>query len=146
MEAYPAAKARIPGLRLIVVAGPRLDTATLPAVSGVEVRGFVPDLPKLLTACDLALVQGGLATAMELAAARQRFIYFPLIDHCEQRIHVRHRLDRYRAGRFMDYVGTTRDKLADAIVAELAQPVRTRPVERDGARRAALLLAPLLGP
>ena len=146
MEAYPAAKARIPGLRLIVVAGPRLDTATLPAVSGVEVRGFVPDLPKLLTACDLALVQGGLATAMELAAARQRFIYFPLIDHCEQRIHVRHRLDRYRAGRFMDYVGTTPDKLADAIVAELAQPVRTRPVERDGARRAALLLAPLLGP
>lgn len=128
---------------MIVVAGPRLDPATLPAVPGVEVHGFVPDLPNLLTACDLALGQGGLATAMELAATRQRFIYFPLI-HCEQRVHVRHRLDGYRAGRFMDYEETTPNKLADAMAAELARPVRNRPVERDGARRAAILLAPLL--
>jgi len=146
MEAYPAARARVPGLRLMVIAGPRLDPAALPAVPGVEVRGFVPDLPNLLAACDLALVQGGLATTMELAAARQRFIYFPLVDHCEQRVHVRHRLERYRAGRFMEYEESTPDKLADAIEAELAQPVRVRPVERDGARRAALLLAPLLAP
>ncbi|HEY8641645.1 MAG TPA: alpha/beta fold hydrolase [Candidatus Dormibacteraeota bacterium] len=146
MEAYPAVKTRIPGLRLIAIAGPRLDPASLPAVPGVEVRGFIPDLPKHLAACDLALVQGGLATAMELAAARQRFIYFPLIDHCEQRVHVRHRLERYRAGCFMDYEEATPDKLADAIAAELAQPVRVRPVERDGAKRAALLLAPLLAP
>ena len=144
MDAYPAARARIPGLRLIVVAGPRVDLASLPDVAGVEVRGFVPDLPRLLAACDLALVQGGLATAMELAAAGQRFIYFPLIDHCEQRVHVRHRLERYRAGRFMDYGETTPPKLTDAIVDELAQPLRVRPVERDGASRAAHLLAPLI--
>ena len=144
MKAYVAARARVPGLRLIVVAGPRLDMASLPTVPGVEVRGFVPDLPKHLAACDLALVQGGLATAMELAAARQRFIYFPLIDHCEQRVHVRHRLERYRAGRFMDYENATPDKLAEAIATELAQPLRARPVERDGAARAARLLAPLL--
>jgi predicted glycosyltransferase len=46
----------------------------------------------------------------------------------------------------MDYEEATPDKLADAIAAELAQPVRVRPVERDGAKRAALLLAPLLAP
>ena len=40
---------------------------------------------------------------MELAAARRPFLYFPLRDHFEQNRHVRHRLERYGAGRYMDY-------------------------------------------
>ena len=60
---------------MIVVAGPRIAPASLPRSDGVEVRGFVPDLPRHLAACDLALVQGGLTTCMELTAAGTPFIY-----------------------------------------------------------------------
>ena len=66
--------------------------------AGVEVRAFVPDLYRHLAACDLAVVQGGLTTTMELAAARRPFLYFPLRDHFEQNRHVRHRLDAVRRG------------------------------------------------
>ena len=75
------ARAKLPELRMIVVAGPRIDPASLAAPEGVEVRAFVPDLDRHLAACDLALVQGGLTTCMELAAAGTPFIYFPLKNH-----------------------------------------------------------------
>ena len=80
---------------MIVVAGPRIDPDSLPRCDGVEMRGFVPDLPQHFAACDLALVQGGLTTCMELAAAGTPFLYFPLRNHFEQNFHVRHRLERY---------------------------------------------------
>ena len=84
---------------MIVVAGPRIDPASLPAHDGLEVRAYVHDLYRHLAACDLAVVQGGLTTAMELTANRRPFLYFPLRHHFEQNFHVRHRLDRYGAGR-----------------------------------------------
>ncbi len=62
-----------------------------------------PDLPPHLAACDAAIVQGGLTTTMELVATGRPFLYFPLGHHFEQQRHVRHRLDRHRAGRCMDY-------------------------------------------
>ena len=99
----PEAARRVNGLRMIAVAGPRIDPASLGAPPGVEVRAFVPDLYRHLAACDLAVVQGGLTTTMELAAARRPFLYFPLRNHFEQNRHVRHRLERYGAGRYMDY-------------------------------------------
>ena len=78
IAAYPMAAARIPGLRMIAVAGPRIDPAVLAAPAGVDVRAFVPDLYRHLVACDLAVVQGGLTTTMELTAAQRPFLYFPL--------------------------------------------------------------------
>ena len=69
LQAYPIVKAKLPELRMIVVAGPRIDAASLAAPDGVEVRAFVANLDRHLAACDLALVQGGLTTCMELAAA-----------------------------------------------------------------------------
>jgi UDP:flavonoid glycosyltransferase YjiC (YdhE family) len=132
------------GLRMIAVAGPRIDPAVLEPPAGVEVRAFVPDLYRHLAASDLAVVQGGLTTTMELAAARRPFLYFPLRNHFEQNRHVRHRLERYGAGRFMDYDASPPEVIADAIVAELARPVDYRPVESDGAARAAALIAPLI--
>jgi UDP:flavonoid glycosyltransferase YjiC (YdhE family) len=116
----------------------------LQAPAGVEARAYVPELYKHLAACDMAVVQGGLTTTMELAAARRPFLYFPLRDHFEQNRHVRHRLDRYGAGRFMDYDASPPEVIAEAIASEIDRPVRTRPVERDGAARAAALIAPLL--
>ena len=53
------------------------------------------------------MVQGGLSTTMDLTACRRPFLYFPLRNHFEQNIHVAHRLDRYRAGRRMDYATAT---------------------------------------
>ena len=144
MAAYPLAKRAVPELRMIVVAGPRIDPAGLPAHDGLEVRAFVPGLYRHLAACDLAVVQGGLSTCMELAANRRPFLYFPLRHHFEQNYHVAHRLDRYRAGRRMDYATATPDQIAEAIAAELGRPVDSRPVETDGAARAAALIAELL--
>jgi pimeloyl-ACP methyl ester carboxylesterase len=144
MGAFPAAAKLVPGLRMIVVAGPRIDPATLPTADGLEVRAFVEDLYRHLAACDLAVVQGGLTTAMELTAARRPFLYFPLRHHFEQRFHVAHRLDRYRAGRRMDFEGATTDVIARAIAEEIGRDVDYRPVETDGARLAARRIAELL--
>jgi UDP-N-acetylglucosamine:LPS N-acetylglucosamine transferase len=89
-------------------------------------------------------VQGGLTTCMELSANRRPFLYFPLAHHFEQNYHVAHRLDRYRAGRRMDYASSDPDTIADAITDELGRAVDYRPVETDGAARAAKLIAQLL--
>jgi predicted glycosyltransferase len=141
---YPMAAARIPGLRMIAVAGPRIDPAHFAAPAGVEVRAFVPNLYRHLVACDLAVVQGGLTTTMELTAARRPFLFFPLGQHFEQNRHVRHRLERYGAGRAMDYKASDPDAIAAAMAEEIDRPIDYRPVEPDGARRAAELIAPLI--
>jgi predicted glycosyltransferase len=144
-EAFPFAEKRVPGLRMVLVAGPRIDPASVPAPPGVEVRGYLPDLRRHLEACDLAVVQGGLSTTMELTAARRPFVYVPLRHHFEQQIHVPHRLARYGAGRRMDYAELADpDRLAEVIATEIGRPVTYRPVETDGADRAARLLADLL--
>jgi predicted glycosyltransferase len=144
VAAWPEARRRVNGLRMIVVAGPRIDPASLGAPDGVEVRAFVPDLYRHLAACDLAVVQGGLTTTMELAAARRPFLYFPLRNHFEQNRHVRHRLERYGAGRYMDYEASPPEVIAGAIAEEIDRPVDYRPVERDGAARAASLIAEII--
>jgi len=108
------------------------------------VHGFVPDLPRLLGACDVAVVQGGLTTTMELTAAGTPFVYVPLRHHFEQSFHVRHRLDQYGAGRCLPYEELTPATLGRALAEELARPTRYRPVETDGADRAADLVADLL--
>lgn len=144
IQAFPSAKRRLPELRLLVVAGPRIDPRTLPQVPDVDLLGFIPDLHLHLAACDLALVQGGLTTCMELAMAKVPFLYFPLHNHFEQTVHVRHRLERYRAGRPMDYAAVTPEEIADAIVAQIGRPAVYRDVESDGALRAARLLAEII--
>ena len=144
MAAFPAARRLVPGLRMVVVTGPRIDPACLPSHDGLEVHGYVRDLYRHLAACDLGVVQGGLTTTMELTASQRPFIYLPLRHHFEQNFHVRHRLAQYGAGRFMDYAEAEPETLAAAIAAEIARPVSYRPVETDGAARAAACLAELI--
>jgi pimeloyl-ACP methyl ester carboxylesterase/predicted glycosyltransferase len=144
LRSWPMVRARLPELRMIVVAGPRIDPGSLNAPPGVEVRAFVPDLDRHLAACDLALVQGGLTTCMELTAAGTPFLYFPLRNHFEQNFHVAHRLDRYGAGRRMDFATSTPEAIAEAMVAALRGPLRFRPVDASGAARAARMLADLI--
>jgi predicted glycosyltransferase len=144
IAAHPEAKERVPELRMIVVAGPRIDPASLPQLDGLELRAYVHNLYRHLAACDLAVVQGGLTTAMELTANQRPFLYFPLMHHFEQRIHVTHRLERYGAGRRMEYDESPPEVIADAIASDIGRDVEYRAVETDGARRAAERLAEML--
>jgi pimeloyl-ACP methyl ester carboxylesterase/predicted glycosyltransferase len=144
IASFPAAKERIPDLRMIVVAGPRIDPASLPSHVGLEVVPYVHNLYRHLAACDLAVVQGGLTTAMELTAQKRPFLYFPLRHHFEQNFHVRHRLERYGAGRRMDFDNSPPERIAAAIAEEIGREVEYRDVEVDGAARAARRLVELL--
>jgi hypothetical protein len=79
-----------------------------------------------------------------LTANRKPFLYFPLAHHFEQNFHVPHRLNRYRAGRRMDYNSADPDSIAAAIGQELDRELDYLPVESDGAKRAAALIGELL--
>jgi pimeloyl-ACP methyl ester carboxylesterase/predicted glycosyltransferase len=145
LDAAPIARRTMPELRFLVVAGPRIDPASIPRRRGVRVRGFVPDLADYLAACDIAVVQGGLTTCMELTAAGTPFVYVPLEHHFEQQFHVRHRLDRYRAGRPMSYTeAMDPGVLAKVILDEVSARPDFRTVETDGAKRVASMLAELV--
>ncbi|HWW67634.1 MAG TPA: alpha/beta fold hydrolase [Solirubrobacterales bacterium] len=147
MAAFPQAKERIPKLRMIVVAGPRINPESLGGwapINGLEVVPYVHNLYRHLAACDLAVVQGGLTTSMELTANKRPFLYFPLRHHFEQNFHVRHRLERYGAGRRMDYDDSPPEQIAAAIAQEIGRDVDYHDVETDGARLAAQHIAELL--
>ena len=115
------------------------------APTGSRSARYVHDLYRHLAACDLAVVQGGLTTAMELTANGRPFLYFPLRHHFEQNFHVRHRLERYGAGPAHGLRRPTAPtRSPTAIAEEIGREVDYRPVETDGAARAAALIADLL--
>jgi pimeloyl-ACP methyl ester carboxylesterase/predicted glycosyltransferase len=144
-DAFALAAPQLQDTRMILVAGPRLDPGDFPRVRGLEVHAFVPHLFRHHAAADLAIVQGGLTTTMELAAFRTPFLYFPLRNHFEQRFFVSRRLERLGAGVRMEYDETTAESLAGKMVEHLGKPVHWKDVPRDGTERAARMLADLLG-
>lgn len=145
LEAFPTVHAKAPDLSLHLVTGPGIDPASLGKLpEGARATAYVSDLYRHLAVCDLALVQGGLTTAMELTANHRPYLYFPLRHHFEQQIHVPHRLDRYRSGTRIDLHDTTTDDLGTSILTELDRPVDYAPVETGGADRAADIINALL--
>jgi pimeloyl-ACP methyl ester carboxylesterase/predicted glycosyltransferase len=142
----PAAKRSLPALRMVVVAGPRIDPRAIGGTGqpGLEIRPYVDRLYRHLAACDVAIVQGGLTTTMELTANRRPFLYFPLRHHFEQCFHVHHRLQRYRAGQRMEFEQASPEQLSAALVEALRRGSDTRPVDANGAARAATEIAGLL--
>jgi len=143
-EAFGRVADQIPEARMVLVTGPRLDPGDLPRHPRIEHRAFVPRLFEHHAAADLAIVQGGLATTMELAAFRTPFVYFPLRNHFEQQIHVVHRLERLGAGVRMDYDRTDAKELGAAILGHLGQPALWREPPTGGTERAAQMIAALL--
>jgi UDP-N-acetylglucosamine:LPS N-acetylglucosamine transferase len=111
---------------------------------GIDVKGYVPNVYEHFAASDLAVVQAGNTSTIELTALKKPFIYFPLKDHYEQRIHVSHRLRRHNAGVFMDYANTTPQSLADAIVQNLGKKVDYADIPIYGAQKAAQFISKLL--
>ena len=143
-EAFAGVAGQLPDTRMVLVAGPRLDPRELPAHPRLEVRPYVPDLYEHHAAVDLAIVQGGLTTTMELAAFQTPFFYLPLRNHFEQQHFVARRLERLSAGRRMDYDRTSAEALGAAMVTHLGRPVRYADVPVDGTERAARMIANLL--
>jgi predicted glycosyltransferase len=129
---------------MILVTGPRISPDIFPKLDGLEARPYVHKLFEHLACCDLALVQGGLSTCMELVATRRPFLSFPLQRHFEQRLHVRRRLANYGADRSLEYIGLTPEALADAALAAMHAPVNYKSVETDGAARAAGRIAQVM--
>ena len=136
-DAFPHMKRQVPELRLVLVAGPRVPRSALPEHAGLEVLPYVHNLFEHLACSDLALVQGGLSSCMELVATRRRFLSFPLERHFEQCIHVTHRLHNYCADCAVRFRELTTEGLAERALAAMHAPVAYRPVETDGAPRAA---------
>ena len=146
IESWPAVKADHPDLQLVVVGGPRVDLADFPHVDGVAYRGYVRNLYELLAASDVALVQGGLSTTMELVTLGKPFIYFPLQEHYEQQHHVAHRLERYGVPEWarIQFPDATPDVITSRVSRALSEPVDYRAVDGHGARRVAERIAPLI--
>ena len=142
--AYAELRKDVPEARLLLVCGPRIDPAAVEPVKGMDVVGYVHDLFRTFACCDLAVVQGGLTTTMELVANRRPFIYIPLQNHFEQNHHVVHRLRRYGAPEPTPYDQATPTRLAAQMLARLEAAVDYEPVDTGGAERAANLIAPLL--
>ena len=91
---------------MILVAGPRMDQSDVDILPGIEIKGFIPDLYQHFAACDLAVVQGGFSSTLELTTLKRPFIYFPIEGHTEQEF-VSKRLNRHQAGIRMNYSETT---------------------------------------
>ena len=143
-EAFAPIAHKVPDARMVLVAGPRLDASELPTSPQIDVRPFVPRLFEHHAAADLAIVQGGLTTTMELAALHTPFFYFPLRNHFEQQFFVSRRLERLGAGVRMDFDRTSPEELSAAILDHLGKPVHPRDVPVGGTERAARSIANLL--
>jgi UDP:flavonoid glycosyltransferase YjiC (YdhE family) len=143
-RSYSLVREKLPGFRMILVYGPRFSAESLDVPQGVEVKGYVPNLYQHFAASDLAIVQGGGTTTMELTALRRPFLYFPLEQHYEQQILVAGALKRHGAGINMTYSRTTPESLAEAIISNIGKEVTYAPIPTDGAQKAAQLIGQLL--
>jgi UDP:flavonoid glycosyltransferase YjiC (YdhE family) len=142
-KAFLIVKERIPALHAVFVMGPRLSADSINLPEGIEVKGFVPRLSEHFAACDLAIVQGGATSTLELTALRRPFIYFPLKGHCEQ-ANVSRILSQRGAGVMLRLSKTGPDLLAEQIIKLLGTNVTYPDIPKDGAQKAAQALVKLL--
>ena len=89
-------------------------------------------------------MQGGLTTTMELTAAGRPFVYVPLRNHFEQNSTCGTGWSSTAPGGCVPWEEATPERLADELAALVGTTPDVRPVETDGAARAAALLADLL--
>ncbi|GMR05175.1 MAG: hypothetical protein BMS9Abin23_1119 [Thermodesulfobacteriota bacterium] len=143
-RALPLIKKTLPEASMVLVCGPRLKDPGLRSGDGMEVKGYVPELYRHFAASDMAIVQGGGTSTLELTALKIPFIYFPIEGDCEQEISIADRAARHRAGIRMRYSKTTPETLAEAVVKNIGQKVRYEEIPADGTRRAAELIGRFL--
>jgi UDP:flavonoid glycosyltransferase YjiC (YdhE family) len=142
-NSYPILQKTIPSLRMVLVTGPRIEINSLKVPMGVEVKQFIPQLYEHFAACDLAVVQGGATSTLELTALQRPFIYFPLEGHSEQASVARNLLRR-GAGIQMSFSKTTPSLLAEKISGALGVNIAYPQIPTDGAQKAVQLIIKLL--
>ena len=142
-QSFAHLEQRLDSLRMLLVCGPRLAAEELEVPNGVEIHGYVPDLYEHFAASDLAIVQGGGTTTLELTALKRPFIFFPIEGHFEQ-AQVARRLERHKAGVRMNLSETSPQDLADQVLATLQAGGSFAPIPVDGGRRAAELIAEMI--
>lgn len=143
-KTFPLIKNKIPGVKMILVAGPRISSGYLKVPEGVIVKEYLPDLYEYFAACDLAVVQAGSSTTLELVALKKPFIYFPVEGHFEQQLHVVPRLERFKAGVKMQYSKTTPEMLAEKIIANIGLKVNYPSIPLDGAKNTVKVLRQII--
>jgi UDP:flavonoid glycosyltransferase YjiC (YdhE family) len=136
-DAFSLLKTSMPSLHMVLVAGPRIDPKSLDVPEGIDCRGMVPHLWRHLAACDLAVVQGGGTTTLEVEALRVPFLFFPIEHQSEQEVTIANRLFRHGAGVQMHVSSTSPQDMADAIKANLGVKVSYPEIPVDGTRLAA---------
>jgi len=136
-SAFPLVAARVSGLRMVLVAGPRIDPGSLDVPQGIDCRGMVPQLWRHMAACDLAVVQGGGTTTLEVEALRVPFLFFPIEHQSEQEVTIAGRLARHGAGVRMHLSSMSPQDMADAIAANLGAKVSYPEIPVRGAPLAA---------
>jgi hypothetical protein len=141
-QAFLPLRESLPGVRMVLVCGPRLPAESVRVPEGVEVRAYVPRLYEHYACCDVAVVQCGASSTTELCAVGTPFVYFPIDGHFEQEL-VASRLARYGAGRRMSLAEATPEALANAICRERGR-ARTCAMPVDGASRAAAHILSML--
>jgi UDP-N-acetylglucosamine:LPS N-acetylglucosamine transferase len=138
-KSYGILKTKIPQLQMVLIAGPRLSLNSINVSPGVQIRGFVPDLYQHYAACDLAIVQGGFSSTLELTSLRCPFIFFPIEGHSEQE-YVAERLGRHNAGIRMNYSKTTPATLANQVLSNINKEVSYKALNTNGAQEAAEII------
>lgn len=141
IKAFPLIRQDLPSAKMLLVCGPHVDPKRFPALEGMTVKGYVPDLYKHLAASDLAIISAGGTTSLELCALNRPFVYFPLEHHSEQMEDVSNSNIRKGATNKMIYSQTTPEMLAKAAVENIGKRVLYRKVPMDGARLAAAAIS-----
>ena len=144
-RAYPFVATRLPGLRLVLVCGPRIDPGEVVAPEGVEKRGMVPELYRHMASADLVVTQGGGTTTIELTALHIPFLFFPVKAQAEQEVTIAARISRHRAGVRMSLDDATPERLAEEIIKHVGKGSASQRIPCDGVGRAAEIILERLG-
>jgi predicted glycosyltransferase len=143
-ESFAIIKDKIPDLCMVLVAGPRISADSLKKSEGIIIKKYLPNLFEHFAACDLAIVQGGNTTTLELTALNRPFIYFPIEGHAEQQLHVAPRLKRFNAGIKMQFSQTNPDMLAEKVISNIGMETNYSSIPLDGAKNTVSIINQIL--
>jgi len=144
VNAFPSIRKEIPDASMVLVGGPNIDPDQKKLPEGIQAKGYVPDLYRLMAACDIGICSGGSTTTLEFMALQKPFLYFPLQRHFEQQIIVAGRNERLGAGKKMQFPQITPELLTKAVLENIGAKVELPRAGLQGVQRAGAEIAALL--
>ena len=143
-KSFPLLKEKIPDIKMLVVTGPRIRPEEIKISEGIMIEEFLPKQYEHFAACDLAIVQAGSTTTLELVALKKSFIYFPIEGHFEQQLHVTPRLERFNAGIKLQFSNTTPEILSEKVLSNIGKEVNYPSIPIDGAKKTVNIIKQIL--